>query len=51
MSDDNVRLTRAELVRWVICGVLIAAALMAYFTFSRGVQPAIPVLHDERASP
>jgi hypothetical protein len=51
MSDDNVRLTRAELVRWVICAALLVAALVAYFTFSRSVAPAIPVLQEERASP
>lgn len=51
MSDDNVRLTRGELMRWVICGVLLLAALLAYFSFSRRVSPPIPVLHEERASP
>lgn len=51
MSDDNVRLTRAELVRWAVCAVLLLAALVAYFRFSRSVAPAVPVLQEERASP
>lgn len=51
MSDDNVRMTRAELVRWSLLALLLAGALMAYFVFSPRVPPAIPVLQEERAAP
>jgi hypothetical protein len=51
MSDDNVRMTRAELVRWSLLAVLLLGALGAYFTFARQVPPAIPVLQQDRAAP
>lgn len=51
MSDDNVRMSRAELVRWSVLAVLLAAALISYFVFSRQVPPAIPVLPQERSAP
>jgi hypothetical protein len=50
MSDDNVRLSRAELVRWSVLALVLAGALLSYFLFARQVPPAIPVIHEERAT-
>jgi hypothetical protein len=50
MSDDNVRLSRAELVRWSLLALMLAAALLSYFVFSRRVPAAIPVIPAERAT-
>jgi hypothetical protein len=50
MSDDNVRLSRAELVRWSVLALVLAGALLSYFVLSRRVPPAIPVIHEEAAT-
>ena len=49
MADDNVRLSRAELVRWSVLALVLAGALLSYFLFARHVPPAIPVIHEEHA--
>ncbi len=37
-------MTSADLARWVVLGLLLAGALLAYFQFAPRVPPAIPVL-------
>lgn len=44
MAEENVRITRAELVRWLVLALLLAGALLAYFTLAPRIPPAIPVL-------
>jgi len=41
MSEDNVRLTRGEITRWVVLAILLVASLVAYFIYAPRVPPAI----------
>jgi len=41
MTEDNVRLTGREIIRWVILGILVVACLVAYFVYAPRVPPAI----------
>jgi hypothetical protein len=41
MSDENVRLTGGEILRWIILAALLVACLAAYFVYAPRVPPAI----------
>lgn len=41
MHEDNVRLTGAEMARWVVMAALLVACLVAYFVYAPRVPPAI----------
>jgi hypothetical protein len=41
MSEENVRVSGADLARWITLAVLIAACVGAYFALAPRVPPAV----------
>ena len=41
MNEDNTQVNSVALGRWTIFGLLLIASLVAYFSFSQRVAPAI----------
>ncbi len=41
MTEENERVTRVELGRWLVLGLLLLACLVAYFLYAPRVRPLI----------